>query len=127
MALADNAANRSGTLSRRARVGDGAALTAEGAHVGAGLGWMTWNQDMGAGDDQAESFAELRIAELEARVAAIKEQVDCSDSFNTPSVRVNDKCWSKIGCEPWYMQNHIIRRLAESAIREPGNGPSQHG
>lgn len=55
-----------------------------------------------------------RIAELEATLRRLSEQIDCSDTFNRPTLRANDACWSEAGCQAWFVQNNILRDIIRS-------------
>lgn len=53
----------------------------------------------------------------------IAHQLDCSDTFNRPGVRENDACWSANGCQPWFLQNDILRDIVRDGLRESGWRP----
>lgn len=53
----------------------------------------------------------------------LAHQIDCADTFNTASVRGNDACWSADGCQPWHLQNDILRDIIRVGLKESGWRP----
>lgn len=88
---------------------------ASGPHLPNGNPEFGWRQFQ---SPPIQHEAASRIEALEQALKKVIEQVECSNTFNTSSVRANDNCWSGDGCEPWSVQNSIIRRIAEDGLKQ---------